>query len=132
VPWIIVQVSQLPVSVPNGCSMAARFSVIDGVGGAQTLAQLLETEPCCYSSIDWVPVSDAVVAAVRVVGGLSGAAIDDELRRRITDPNLLRCALEWVDDGMNWQEGLQRVFGGEHRLCALRQQGGKLTVVLTP
>lgn len=132
VPWIIVAVDHLPFGVPQSCSVALRHGVVSGPGGGQSLIDLLAAERCCYGSTDWMAVSDEVVEAVRAVGGSSGAAITDELQRRSKDPQLLRRATEWVNDGMNWSEGMAHVSGGEHRLCALRQQGGQLTVVFSP
>lgn len=74
---------------------------------------------------------EAVTDAVRSGGGGSLPALVEALDTAPLSPDVQERAVKWLRDGPNWESGMQTVSGGEHRLCAARQQGVAYVVVFS-
>ena len=91
-PYIIVQMSRLPWTVPVGCEVAKSHGIRAGATGNLQLAKALESEPCCHSGRDWIAINDAAVAAVSAVGGTSAVPILNYLEEHVKGETTLRLA----------------------------------------
>jgi hypothetical protein len=123
----------LPRTVPRSCHIAARADLSGGnrLDGLE-LESLARSAGCCYGGTDWLPINRAVLNAVLSAGGDSQPAILAELEHSPLEGFQLKLAREWLEDGVTCNPELTVVSGGEHRLCALRQQGAEKTVVFVP
>lgn len=129
-PFEIVRIRDLPPSVPMSCRVAISNRISGNkVGDVDRLLQALETQACCYSGRDWHVRAKATTQALRAVGGTSGASLVAHIRANNSDPLVVADACDLIEDGINWRRGMKWVSGGEHRLCAMRDQGVSEVVV---